>query len=94
MTRHAPKLTQVGVAEAKKSLSELLGRVAYGKENIIILKRGRPMARLVPVKPPTAPHLGEVKGWLDDQDPFFSIMDEIVATRHARRSRRPPSFKD
>ena len=86
MPRPSLKLTQVSVAEAKKSFSELLGRVAYGKENITILKRGRPMARLVPVQPPTA-HLGEVKGWLDDRDPFFAIMDEIVAARHARRPR-------
>ena len=38
----------VNVAEAKKRLSDLLGRVAYGGETVLITRRGRPMARLVP----------------------------------------------
>ena len=85
--------SRVGVADAKKSLSELLGRVAYRGETITIVKRGRPMARLVPVTGPSAGHLAEVKGWLDDDDPFLGVMDEIVAARHARPPRRPPALK-
>ena len=38
----------INIADAKKHFSDLLGRVAYGKEQIIITKRGKPMARLVP----------------------------------------------
>ena len=79
--------SRVNVAEAKKSLSELLGRVAYGQETIVISKRGRPMARLVPVEIPK-PHLADVKGWLDDEDPFFRMMDEIVAARHTHKPRQ------
>ncbi len=80
--------SNVSVAEAKKSLSELLGRVAYGGETITILKRGRPMARLVPINEARRSHLAEVKGWLDAGDPFFQVMDEILAARHAGRPRR------
>ncbi len=90
----APKSSRVNVAEAKKSLSELIGRVAYGQETITILKRGRPMARLVPVNEQTRLPLSEVKGWLNKNDPFFRIMDEILAARHAHRPRRPPRLKD
>jgi prevent-host-death family protein len=85
---------QVSVAQAKKSLSELLGRVAYRQESVTILKRGRPMARLVPVSDTTRSPLADVKGWLDKNDPFFSIMEAILAARHARRPRRPPSLKN
>lgn len=85
--------THVSVAEAKKSLSELLGRVAYGGEAITILKRGRPMARLVPVETTRRRTLAGVKGWLDDDDPFFTIIEDIVASRHARRPRRPPRLR-
>ncbi len=77
----------VNVAEAKRSLSELLGRVAYGRESITILKRGRPMARLVPVDPQTGGALADFKGWLADDDPFFEVMDRILAERHARPAR-------
>ncbi len=71
---------KVSVADAKKNLSELLGKVAYGKEQIIITKRGRPMARLVPAEG-SAGHLGDVKGWLDDNDPFFDTIGTIVEKR-------------
>ena len=70
----------VNVAEAKKHLSELLGRVAYGKEQIIITKRGKPMARLVPAEGETR-HLAEAKGWLDERDEFFERIEDIIRNR-------------
>jgi prevent-host-death family protein len=70
----------VNVADAKKRFSELLGKVAYGKEQIIITKRGMPMARLVPAEQPEK-HLGDVQGWLDDNDSFFMTIDSIVQSR-------------
>jgi prevent-host-death family protein len=41
-------MISLNVAEAKKQFSDLLGRVAYGGETIVITRRGRPMAKLVP----------------------------------------------
>lgn len=84
-------VTQVSVAEAKQHLSDLLGRVAYGKEYVTITKRGKPMAILVPptvIRP--RPHLADARGWLDDDDPFFTIMDRIIEGRAAYRPRRLP----
>ena len=75
MTEHT-----VNVAEAKKHFSELIGKVAYGKEQIVITKRGRPMARLIPADY-TERHLGEVKGWLDENDPFFDDINHIIQER-------------
>ena len=70
----------INVAEAKKHLSELLGRVAYGGEQIVITKRGKPMARLVPTAQESQ-HLAEAKGWLDDDDDFFEQINQIVQDR-------------
>ncbi len=78
---------ELDVAEAKKRFSDLLGRVAHGGESILITRRGRPMARLVPVAGDRAAHLASVRGWLDDDDPFFAAVDEIVASRTRRRPR-------
>ena len=89
----APRFSRVSVAEAKKSLSQLLGRVAYGQESITILKRGRPMARLVPVTNQRRRSLADVKGWLGPKDPFFAVMDQILTGRHMRRPRRPPHLR-
>jgi len=81
------KTTRVNVAEAKRSLSELLGRVAYGHESITIVKRVRPMAHLVPANDKASPSRLSINGWLDDDDRFFGSMDEIVAERHSHRPR-------
>jgi prevent-host-death family protein len=43
-------MEQIGAFEAKNHLSALLDRAEKGEE-IIITKRGRPVARLVPAQP-------------------------------------------
>ena len=70
----------INIAKAKKHFSELLGQVAFGKKHILITKRGKPMARLVPADEIDT-HLGNAKGWLEDDDPFFDAIDEIVEDR-------------
>jgi prevent-host-death family protein len=78
----------INVAEAKKQLSTLLGRVAFGKETILIMRRGRPMARLIPPdEEPVEPGLGTVRGWLSDDDPFLAAVEEIVTARVSHRPR-------
>src|SRR5512139_2854859 len=84
---------QISVADAKKHLSELLGRVTYGGERIVISKRGRPMAILVPpIQAKAERSLREIEGWLEEDDPFFEIMGQIVRSRaeHPPRVARTP----
>ncbi|MBN1102404.1 MAG: type II toxin-antitoxin system prevent-host-death family antitoxin [Deltaproteobacteria bacterium] len=71
----------VNVAEAKKRFSELLGQVAYGKKQVLITKKGKPMARLVPSAEDKDRHLGYASGWLEEDDPFFGVMEEMVEKR-------------
>ena len=85
------KKASVNVAEAKRSLSDLLGRVAYGKETITISRRGKPMARLVPIRTDEEKrHLADARGWLEENDDFFATMRTIVANRrkHVPRTLR------
>ena len=76
----------ISIADAKKHFSDLLGRVAYGKEQIIITKRGKPMARLVPTDV-NDKHLAQAKGWLKEDDPFFETIGSIVQSRSKHTSR-------
>jgi prevent-host-death family protein len=76
----------ISIAEAKKTFSELLGKVAYGKKRIVITKRGKPMALLSPAEKPDSP-LFEFKGWLKASDPFFSAIDRIVQERSEHKPR-------
>ena len=86
------KTYSLNVAEAKKRFSDLLGRVAYGGETVTITRRGRPMAKLVPAADPAG--LASVKGFLEDDDPFFAGVEAIVSARighspRVLRKRRP-----
>ena len=82
------KRVHVSVAEAKQHLADLLGRVAYGHERVTITRRGKPMAILIPPHQGEArQHLADAKGWLDDHDPFFDAMAQIVAGRLTHRPR-------
>jgi prevent-host-death family protein len=90
-----PKTTTINVADAKRHFADLLGRVAYGGETITITRRGKPMARLVPVNGDTAaPHIADAQGWLEDDDSFFTTIDTIVADRetHHPRALRPTDY--
>jgi len=87
-------MTSLNVAEAKRHLSDLLGRVAQGGETILITRRGKPMAKLTPVDDPTEPQpLAEVEGWLDDDHPFFAAIDDIVDKRSMPRVLREASLR-
>lgn len=43
-------IAAVTVAEARSGLAELLNRVAYGKERLVITRHGREIAAIVPVE--------------------------------------------
>jgi prevent-host-death family protein len=82
------KGVRVNVAKAKKHFSDLLGRVAYGKETITITRRSKPMAKLVPVGSEGGQsHLADARGWLDERDEFFRTIDQIVKVRRKRTPR-------
>ena len=60
----------VNVNEAKTQLSRLLTRVEAGEE-VIIARRGRPVARLVRYMPAGKRKFGAMKGRIKITDAFF-----------------------
>jgi prevent-host-death family protein len=80
----------VGVAEAKKRLSELMSRVAYRRERFLIHRRGRPAVALVSVedlaqleREPGVPPRGllAVVGAWDGFDDLGQVLDDIYRQR-------------
>jgi prevent-host-death family protein len=74
---------EISIAKAKTHFSEMINKVVYGHEEIIITKRGKPVAVI------TAPEKKEaglttVKGWLNEDDAFFKEMDSIIKERHSK----------
>jgi prevent-host-death family protein len=85
---------RVSTAVAKARLSQLIGAVAFGRERVIIERRGRPVAVLVSVedaevldetRPMNAARRGAlalVGAWSDvDDEVMDRLVDGIYATR-------------
>jgi len=82
-------ITSIPAAEFKRKFSDFLGRVMFKHEHFIITRRGRPVAEISPSQDQPQ-HVADVKGWLEDSDPFFSIVDGIVADRRRHTPRSEP----
>jgi prevent-host-death family protein len=67
-------MTQVGMHEAKTTLSQLVERAEAGEE-IVIARNGKPVARLVPVVSTNA--LASVHGALRGQVHLAEDFDEL-----------------
>ena len=65
----------VNVTEAKTHLSRLLAQVEAG-EDVVIARRGKPVARLVRFKQRGKRHFGALKGKIDLDDSFFDPLPE------------------
>lgn len=72
-------MREVNVYEAKTSLSALLEAVAAGEE-VVITKRNRPVARLVPIEPPKRqPRFGSAREAFERSGLTREDMDRALA---------------
>ena len=74
-------MTKVTIHQAKTNLSRLIAEVAEGGE-VVILKGKTPVARLLPIDPPSrARKRGAWKGRIEIADAFFDPLpeDELAA---------------
>ena len=68
-------MTVVNVHQAKTRLSQLLAQVEAGEE-VVIARRGEPVARLVSYKPRGKRQFGAMKGQVVIDDSFFDPLPE------------------
>ena len=88
----------LGVAEAKRRFSELVGRVQRG-ERFVVTRRGRPVVALVPPEQTQKPEPGRMGlislvGVMEDWPEFGEVMDEVYASRRGRYGREVPDLDD
>ena len=43
-------MTDISTADARKNLADLVNRVAYGKERVVLTRHGKQLAALVPIE--------------------------------------------
>ena len=68
----------VTASDARIHFSDLLGDVAHAKLEVLITRRGKPLAKLVPVGPrETEAEPNDNLVLLDDDDPFFQAMVDL-----------------
>jgi prevent-host-death family protein len=77
---------RLNLADAKKHFSDVIGGVVHGGKPVLIMKRGRPVARIVPLNPGGS-RLSDAKGWLDPGDDFFDSIEKIINERDRHVSR-------
>ncbi len=88
-------------ADIKARLSEMIGKVVYGHERLIVLRRGKPVAALVSLrdlqrlealdtagteKPHVHPIMRAFAGWAE-RDDLDTLTDEIYQDRAATLGR-------
>jgi prevent-host-death family protein len=64
-------IIRMGAREARQKLSELVGRVHYGGDTVILESSGRPMAAVVPLE--------MYNRMMAEREERFQIIDEIRA---------------
>ncbi len=73
--------TTIGAGDFKAKCLKLLSDVAEHRESLVITKRGKPIAKLVPVEP-EQPLFGALRGSVVEEVDIVSPLDvEWVATR-------------
>lgn len=88
-----PMARALSVAEAKRRFSDVLGAVKHRGERVVVERRGRPVAAIVPLddlaRLEGAPHRGflALVGSFRDAKAFPDVLDEIVRTRRLQRRR-------
>lgn len=80
--------TVVDVHEAKANLSKLLERAHKG-ETIVVAKRGKPYARLVPLESREPRKSGLLKGRIRIAKDFDAPLPEEILAAFERRRQRP-----
>ncbi len=81
---------------ARNHFADLLGKVAFAHDEFIITKQGKPVARLVSLEREGSggissqpSRLADVKGWLEDDDPYFRSVELARKISRNERVRNP-----
>ena len=73
---------RISAKDARAQFSEILGRVHFGKETVIVEKQGKPMAAIIDFD------LYEL--WQEERETRFGVLDEI---RSKGRGKRPEEIE-
>ena len=67
-------MSKYSTAKARKEFSEVINRIAYGKERIILTRRGKPVVAIVPIE--DSEFLEELEDRIDLEDARKALKTE------------------
>lgn len=73
--------TQISIGQVKRDISELINRVTYAGERIILTSRGKPKAALVSMQDyerllKSENRAADIKKWLEDTRALSSMIEQ------------------
>ena len=77
--------TQVSIGRVKRDISDLVNRVAYGGERIVLTSRGRPKAAIVSIEDYQKLEAEKVQGALARWEAWLAESDALAAEILTRR---------
>jgi prevent-host-death family protein len=81
--------TQISIGQVKRDISELLNRVAYGGERIVLTSRGKPKAAIVSMEDYERLEQEGVTARLAQWEAWVAQSDALAAEILARRGGEP-----
>jgi prevent-host-death family protein len=81
--------TRVSIGEVKRDISELVNRVAYGGERIVLTSRGKPKAALVSINDYELLEQESVEKAMAEWKAWLAESEKLTADVLARRQGRP-----
>ena len=75
----------IPTAEARKQFSEILNRVAYAKERVVLTRRGKPLAAVVPIEDIEALEAMEDRIDIEESDKVLARNEEMVPFEEIKR---------
>lgn len=74
MTENDDRLQQITAAEARRNMSELVNRAAYGGERFVVTRHGKELVAIVPLRDATL--LDRLRGLLEARE-YEAALREI-----------------
>ncbi len=68
---------RISAKDARVQFSEIMGRVHYGKETVIVEKQGKPMVAIIDID------LYEL--WQEEREARFGVLDEMRSKSRGKR---------
>ena len=81
--------THVSIGQVKRDISELVNRVAYGGERIVLTSRGKPKAAIVSMEDYERLERDNVEGALTRWEAWLAESEDLTTDILARRGGQP-----